>query len=333
MSNPNSPKLLDQVRAVLRRKHYAYSTEETYIDWIKRFIRFHGLQHPRDLDTPEIEAFLTHLAVEGNVSASTQNQAFSAILFLYKYVLQQELSTPVDALRAQQKPHLPVVMSQAEVQAVLGHLSGQHRLMAQLLYGSGLRLMECVRLRVKDLDFHQRQVIVRSGKGDKDRCTMLPQRLIELLQIHLRRVRRRHQADLAEGYGCVYMPHALCRKYPNACRDWGWQWVFPSTNLSTDPRTGLVRRHHTDPSGLQKAVKLAVKQAGLTKPATCHTFRHSFATLLLEAGYDLRTVQELLGHASVETTMIYTHVLNLGARAVRSPIDSLGDGQTKTPPD
>lgn len=323
MSHPKSPKLLDQVRHTLRRMHYAYRTEESYLYWIKRFILFHHKQHPARLDTPEIEAFLTHLAVKGQVSAATQNQAFSALMFLYKHVLEQELSTPVKALRAQQKPRLPVVLSPAEVQAVISRLTDDYQLMAQLLYGSGLRLMECVRLRVKDLDFESRQVIVRRGKGDKDRATILPQRLVEPLQIHLRWVRRRHQADLSRGYGCVYLPNALSRKYPNACREWGWQWVFPAATLATDPATGLTRRHHVDPSALQKAVKAAVRQAGLTKPASCHTFRHSFATHLLAAGYDIRTVQELLGHNSVETTMIYTHVLNLGARAVHSPLDGL----------
>jgi integron integrase len=319
----DSPKLLDQVRHTLRVKHYALRTEETYVDWIKRFILFHHKRHPKDMGVAEIEAFLTHLAVEQNVAASTQNQAFSALLFLYREVLRQELDGPIDALRAQKPRHLPVVFTVDEARRVIALLPHPQQLMAQLLYGSGLRLTECLRLRVKDIEFESRQLTVRSGKGDKDRLTMLPDRLIDPLQTHLQQVNRQHQLDLKAGHGRVYLPHALARKYPHANREWGWQYVFPAANLSVDPRTGQTGRHHADPTGLQKAVKIAVSHAGLTKPASCHTFRHSFATHLLAAGYDIRTIQELMGHASVETTMIYTHVLNRGGLAVRSPLDSI----------
>jgi integron integrase len=288
------PKLLDQVRHALRLKHYALRTEETYVDWIKRFILFHHKRHPKEMGVPEIEAFLTYLAVEQNVAASTQNQAFSALLFLYREVLRQELAGPIDALRAQKPKHLPVVFTVAEARRVIAQLPQPHQLMAQLLYGSGLRLTECLRLRVKDLDFEQRQLTVRSGKGDKDRLTMLPDRLIAPLQSHLQQVKRLHQADLAAGHGRVYLPYALARKYPNADREWGWQYLFPAAGISVDPRTGQTGRHHADPTGLQKAVKSAVSRAGITKPASCHTFRHSFATHLLENGYDIRTIQELM---------------------------------------
>ncbi len=315
------PKLLDRVRQALRRKHYSYRTEQAYIHWIKRFILFHNKRHPKDMGTPEIEAFLTHLAVEENVAASTQNQALSALLFLYREVLHQDLDLPIDAARAKKPKRLPTVLTREEVQRVLAHLSGVHLLMAQILYGSGLRLMECLRLRVKDLDVAQRQIIVRDGKGQKDRITVLPETIVKPLQQHLQQVKRTHKEDLARGYGAVYLPNALARKYPNAEQEWGWQWVFPSSRLSVDPRSGVVRRHHADPSGLQKAVRRAAKLAGISKRVTPHTFRHSFATHLLEAGYDIRTVQELLGHKDVKTTMIYTHVMNKGPYAVRSPLD------------
>jgi integron integrase len=319
MAHP--PKLLDQLRAVLRRKHYSIRTEEAYVSWSARYIRFHQLRHPRDMGAPEIAAFLTHLAVDDQIAASTQNQARCALLFLYQHVLHIDLGTLPDIEPAKQPQRLPVVLTRDEVRAVLAQLSGTYRLMAQLLYGGGLRLMECVRLRVKDLDFAQTQVVVRDGKGGKDRVTTLPVRLVTPLQDHLRIVERTHQEDLARGYGVVYLPDALERKYPNANREWPWQYVFPADRLSTDPRTGVVRRHHLDESGLQKAVHAAVRAAGITKPASCHTFRHSFATHLLENGYDIRTVQELLGHADVKTTMIYTHVLNRGGKGVRSPLD------------
>jgi integron integrase len=317
------PKLLDQLRAVLRRNHYSRRTEESYVYWVARFIHFHQLRHPRDLGTPEIEAFLTHLAVVDTVAASTQNQARSALLFLYQEVLKIALDPLHGVAPAKQPQRLPTVLTRDEVRAVLTQLSGTYRLMAQLLYGSGMRLMECIRLRVKDLDFGQQQVVVRDGKGAKDRVTLLPIRLVTPLQDHLRIVRRTHEEDLARGYGAVYLPYALERKYPNANREWIWQYVFPAGRISTDSRTGIVRRHHLDESGLQKAVRAAVRAAGISKPASCHTFRHSFATHLLEAGYDIRTVQELLGHRDLKTTMIYTHVLNRGGRGVHSPIDDL----------
>lgn len=317
---PPPKKLLDQVRDALHLKHYSIRTENSYVDWIRRYILFHGKRHPNEMGAPEVETFLTHLAVNENVAASTQNQALSALLFLYRGVLKKDLG-PIDALRAKKPKRLPTVLTKEEVRRVLDHLSGTHQLMAKLLYGSGLRLMECVRLRVKDLDFAQRAIIVRDGKGAEDRVTMLPDSLIAPLQAHLQRVKRLHEEDLAKGCGAVYLPHALERKYPNANREWAWQYVFPSDRLSVDPRSGVVRRHHVDESGLQKAVRQAAKLADIPKPVTPHTFRHSFATHLLENGYDIRTVQELLGHKDVRTTMIYTHVLNRGGLAVRSPLD------------
>jgi integron integrase len=321
MPNSTPPKLLDQARAVLRVQHYAIRTETAYINWIRRYILFHNKRHPRDMNTAEIEAFVTHLAVSEHVSASTQNQALAAILFLYHSVLCQELERPVDAVRAYAPRRLPVVLDRVEARNVLACLIEPYLLMAQLLYGSGLRLMECLRLRVKDIDFAQHQLIVRSGKGDKDRDTLLPDSLHTALRRQLRHAQTLHRQDLEQGYGQVYLPHALERKYPNAQREWPWQYVFPASKLSTDPRTGQVRRHHVDESSLQKAIHAAVRQAGITKPASCHTFRHSFATHLLENGYDIRTIQELLGHHDVKTTMIYTHVINRGGRGVRSPLD------------
>jgi integron integrase len=314
-------KLLDQVRDVIRLKHYSIRTEQSYVDWIKRYIFFHKKRHPKDMGRAEVEAFLTHLAVEGNVAASTQNQAFSALLFLYREVLHQDLEGPLDSVRAKKPDRLPVVPTRAEAHQVIDGMTGAYQLMAKLLYGSGLRLMECVRLRVKDIDFERREIVVRDAKGGHERVTMLPASLVAPLQEHLKRVKLLHQQDLAAGYGQVYLPYALDRKYPNANQEWGWQYVFPSERLSTDPRTGLTRRHHVDESNLQRAVKDAVRLARLAKPASCHTFRHSFATHLLESGYDIRTVQELLGHKDVKTTMIYTHVLNRGGLAVRSPLD------------
>jgi len=318
-----TPKLLDQVRHKLRTRHYALRTEESYLNWIKRFILFHHKQHPKELNTPHIEAFLTHLAVDRHVAASTQNQALAALLFLYQQVLHIELEYPVDAVRAKSPTRLPTVLSQKEVRRLLPQIDPSFRLLAQLMYGSGLRLMETVRLRVKDVDFDQHQLIVRSGKGDKDRTTILPDKLYPALHRQLRYARTLHQNDLERGYGQVYLPTALAQKYPTADRDWCWQYVFPADKLSRDPRTGLIRRHHLDPSSVQKAVKRAVKQAKISKPASCHTLRHSFATHLLENGYDIRTIQELMGHCSIETTMIYTHVIKRGGMAVRSPVDSL----------
>ena len=317
---PTSKKLLDRVRDAIRVKHYSIRTEQAYVSWIKRYIYFHDVRHPAEMGAPEVEAFLTHLAVNENVAASTQNQALSALLFLYREVLHQDLG-PIDALRAKKPKRLPTVLTKDEIRRVLDHLSSTHQLMAKLLYGSGLRLMECLRLRVKDVDFAQRQIIVRNGKGEKDRVTMLPESLVAPLQDHLRFVERLHQEDLAKGFGAVYLPYALERKYPNANREWIWQYVFPSRRLSVDPRSGVVRRHHLHESGLQKAVRAAARTAEIPKKVSCHTFRHSFATHLLESGYDIRTVQELLGHKNVKTTMIYTHVLNRGPLAVRSPLD------------
>ncbi len=314
-------KLLDQVREAIRLKHYSIRTEEAYVGWIKRFILFHNKRHPDHMGGPEIEAFLTHLAVQENVAASTQNQALSALLFLYREVLKKELDFPIDSVRAKRPKRLPTVLTKEEVHKVIAALSGTHHLMAKLLYGSGLRLMECLRLRVKDLDFDRRAIIVRDGKGEQDRVTMLPESLITPLQEHLLHVKRCHQEDLARGYGAVYLPYALERKYPNADREWSWQYVFPSERLSQDPRSGATRRHHLDESGLQKAVRQAARGVGITKPVGPHTFRHCFATHLLENGYDIRTVQELLGHKDVKTTMIYTHVLKRGGLAVRSPLD------------
>lgn len=316
-----TPKLLDQVRQVMRTKHYSIRTEEAYVNWIKRFILFHHKRHPQHLNSPEIEQFLTHLAVEQNVAASTQSQALSAILFLYQEVLRQPLDNPIDAVRAKKSHYLPVVLSQPQVNRLISHLSEPYRLMAQLLYGSGLRLMECVRLRVKDIDFEQHQIIVRSGKGHQDRDTLLPDSLVAPLQRQLRYANVIHQNDLEQGYGQVYLPFALERKYPQANREWAWQYLFPAHRLSTDPRTGLIRRHHLDETGLQKAVRAAAQAAQIDKPVGCHTLRHSFATHLLEAGYDIRTIQELLGHKDVSTTMIYTHVIKRGGLAVRSPLD------------
>ncbi len=324
MDTPPPPKkLLDQLRDALRVKHYALSTENSYVDWVERFIRFHKMRHPDTMGEAEIAASqsVTHLAVQDNVAAPTQSQALSALLFLYRHVLHVELDGRIDLVRAKKSRHLPVVLTKAEVQAVLRHVPNEYQTMTKLLYGSGLRLMECVRLRVKDLDFAQRQIVVRDGKGMKDRVTMLPDQLREPLEVHLTQVKQLHTQDLERGYGAVYLPFALERKYPSAQREWLWQYVFPSDRLSTDPRSGVTRRHHVDPSGLQKAVKDAVRAAGLTKNASCHSFRHSFATHLLESGYDIRTVQELLGHADVKTTMIYTHVLNRGGLAVRGPLD------------
>jgi integron integrase len=316
----HSPKLLDLLRHRLRLKNYAFRTEESYVGWVKRFIFFHHLRHPKELAASDIEAFLTHLAIEGHVAASTQNQALSALLFLYREVLNQDPG-PLNAVRAKKPRRLPTVLTRDETTRLLSLLTGIHQLAARLLYGSGLRLMEAIRLRVKDVDFEMRQILVRDGKGARDRVTVLPASLMSPLQEHLLRVRQRHQFDLAAGLGFVYLPTALDRKYPNASREWAWQYVFPSDRISVDRRTGELRRHHLDPSTLQRAVHNAARLAGFTKVVSCHTFRHSFASHLLEQGDDIRTVQELLGHKDVKTTMIYTHVLNRGGLAVRSPLD------------
>ena len=315
------PKLLDQVVARLRVKHYSLRTEKTYVDWIKRYIWFHGKRHPQEMGASDVEAFLSHLAVERAVSASTQNQAKSAILFLYKQVLQIELPWLDNVTQAKTPKRLPVVMTRDEVQAVLARMDGSVWLVSSLLYGSGLRILECLRLRVKDVDFARGEILVREGKGFKDRVTMLPSSLIQPLKQHLERVKVLHGEDLTKGFGEVFMPMALDKKYQGAGKSWGWQYVFPSRNLSVDPRSGVVRRHHADEKAIQRSMKKAVAAAGITRPATPHTFRHSFATHLLEGGYDIRTVQELLGHSDVSTTMIYTHVLNKGGRGVVSPLD------------
>jgi integron integrase len=323
MTDKPSPKLLDQVRGKIRLKHYSIRTEQSYLDWIKRFILFHGKRHPKDMGPQDVEAFLTHLAVQGKVAASTQNQAKSALLFLYKEVLGIDLPWLDNVERAKAPKRLPVVLTRAEVQAVLTRLEGTHWLVASLLYGTGLRIMEAVRLRVKDVDFARHEILVRDGKGFKDRVTMLPSTLSAPLKAHLQRVKALHQQDLEAGFGAVYLPYALDKKYPNAGHDWAWQYVFPSANLSVDPSSSETRRHHIQDQAVQRAVKQAVRDAGLSKPATPHTFRHSFATHLLEGGYDIRTVQELLGHSDVSTTMIYTHVLNRGGKGVQSPLDQL----------
>ena len=320
-SPPKPKKLLDQLRDTIRLKHYSYSTEKTYVHWARRYILYHNKRHPAEMGAAEIEAFLTYLAKEGYVSSSTQNQALNALLFLFRNVLQIDLPVPLHALRAKRSEHLPTVLSKDEVASVLAGMQGLHQLMAKLLYGCGLRLMECLRLRVKDIDFEQSQIIVREGKGEKDRATMLPASLIQPLKNQITFVKNQHERDLAQGYGSVELPFALARKYPAADKEFGWQYIFPSDRLSTDPRSGIIRRHHLDPSGLQRAVRAAVKLAKIDKPVSPHTFRHCFATHLLEAGYDIRTVQELLGHKDVKTTMIYTHVLNRGPKAVRSPLD------------
>jgi integron integrase len=317
----NPPKLLDQVRDRLRVKHYSIRTETQYVQWIKRFIYFHGRRHPRDMGGPEVEAFLTHLAVEGNVAASTQNQALAALLFLYREVLEMELPWLDKVTRAKRPRRLPVVLTRQEVRRVLAEMNGVHGLMARLLYGTGMRLMECVRLRVKDVDFERLEIIIRDGKGAKDRVTMLPESIAQDLQAHLEKRRTLFDADKRLGKAAVYLPDALAKKYPGAPTEWGWQYVFPSGSFSIDPRSGEERRHHLDEKLLQRAMKRAVQTAGIVKLATPHTLRHSFATHLLERGQDIRTIQELLGHKDVTTTMIYTHVLNKGGRGVVSPLD------------
>lgn len=317
----SSPKLLDRVRWLLRAKHYSIRTEQVYVDWIRRFILFHKKRHPDEMGEKEISEFLTHLAVEKNVSASTQNQAFSALLFLYQQVLERKLDFIDNVQRVTRPPRLPVVLAPAEARAVLANLKGDYRLMAQLLYGSGLRLMECLRLRVKDIDFGYNRITVRDGKGLHERVALLPQQVRRSLRTHLDWVKELHRQDLARGGGKVYLPFGLKRKYPNADRAWIWQYVFPAEKPSLDPRSGEQRRHHVLEKNLQNAVKLAIRAAGIKKAASCHTFRHSFATHLLESGSDIRTVQELLGHKNVSTTMIYTHVLNRPGLNVRSPLD------------
>ena len=317
----HKPKLLETAREVLRLRHYSIRTEQSYLDWIKRFVRFHGKRHPRDMGAEEIRAFLTHLAVEGQVAASTQNQALSALLFLYGQVLEIELPLVAGVTPARRPQRLPAVFTKEEAQRVIAHLKGDYALMARLLYGAGLRLLECLRLRVKDVDFARLQITVREAKGNKDRVTMLPVSVAQGLRSHLESVRVLHHQALAQGHGGVYLPNAYDRKSPGAAKAWAWQYVFPAERAAVDPRSGEVRRHHVGEKNLQNAVKVAIRQAGVAKVASCHTFRHSFATHLLESGYDIRTVQELLGHKDVSTTMIYTHVLNRPGLAVKSPAD------------
>lgn len=318
---PQTPRLLDQVRDKIRVKHYSIRTEKTYIQWIKSYIHFHDLQHPRELDAEHIEAYLTHLAVNRKVSASTQNQALSALLFLYKEVLEIELPYLDGVTRAKRSERIPVVFTPDEAHQVLSNLQLPYALMAKLLYGSGLRLMECIRLRVKDVDFSYKQIIVRDGKGAKDRVTLLPEQVVDQLQFQFGKAKELHELDLNAGFGAVYLPFALERKYPKANLEWGWQYVFPASKPSIDPRSGIERRHHLGEQALQRAVKRAIRKSSIHKHASCHTFRHSFATHLLENGYDIRTVQELMGHKDIRTTQLYTHVMNKGANAVRSPLD------------
>jgi integron integrase len=322
MIQPGAPKLLTQVRRALRVEHKSLRTEQAYVGWVRRFVRFHGLRHPREMGEAEVRAFLSHLANERDVAASTQNQALAALLFLYRAVIERPLPEVAEVARARRPERLPTVFSREEVHAILARLEGCSQLVAGLLYGAGLRLMECLRLRVKDVDFARNQIMVRDGKGRKDRVTMLPRQALDALHAQLRFGRVLHEQDLRAGLGGVYLPDALARKYPGAPFEWGWQWVFPSRNRSRDPRSGVVRRHHLSNTQVQSAVRRAVREAGITRPGSCHALRHSFATHLLEAGYDIRTLQELLGHKDVRTTMIYTHVMNRGPAAVISPLDA-----------
>jgi integron integrase len=316
-------RLVVRVREAIRARHYSRRTEHAYWYWIRQFIFFHGKRHPAEMGAAEVTAFLSWLATERDVAAATQGQALSALLFLYQQVLGLKLPWLAELVRAQRPVRLPTVLSEAQVRRLLDALEGGARLMAGLLYGAGLRQIECLTLRVKDVDFAYRQILVRDGKGSKDRVTMLPEGLVQPLQAHLGKVRALHQRDRKEGFGEVFLPHALARKYPRAAREWGWQYLFPSALRSADPESGAVRRHHVHPDTLGRAVKRAARAAGIVKPVTCHTLRHSFATHLLERGYDIRAVQELLGHSDVSTTMVYTHVMNRGARGVKSPLDRL----------
>jgi integron integrase len=324
-SQEQTPKILDQVRNLMRLNHYSIHTERSYLDWIKRYIVFHRMRCREDLAGGEakIEAFLTHLAIDGKVAASTQNQAMNALVFLYRKVLEVALDQRIDAVRAERKVNVPVVLDRPEVARVLALLQGEPQVIVKLLYGSGLRIMEAVRLRIKDIDFRMKQVTVRSGKGEKDRYTTLAASLIPLLENQMEKARVLHEQDLAAGHGAVYLPYALERKYPNAAKEWPWQYLFPARDVSTDPLTGIVRRHHVDPGVVNKAIKVAARRAGVTKVISAHTFRHSFATSLLQRGTDIRTIQQLLGHSDVATTMIYTHVLQQGGQGVPSPLDDL----------
>jgi integron integrase len=317
------PQVLDRVRQAIRTRHYSHRTEKAYIGWIKRFILFHNRRNPEEMGEKEISQFLSSLANDSHVSASTQNQALNALLFLYQEVLGKKIGLVQGIVRARRPKRLPVVLTREEVRSILGSLRGLEWIMTMVLYGAGLRLMECLRLRVKDIDFSRNEIRVRSGKGDKDRVAMLPAAIKEPLRRHLELARKQFESDLKNGYDGVPLPHALERKYPNATKEWAWQWVFPASKLYRDRQTGAKRRYHLHESVLQRAVNEAVRKAGISKPASCHTLRHSFATHLLEDGYDIRTVQELLGHRDVATTMMYTHVLNKGGHGVCSPADRL----------
>jgi integron integrase len=320
---PSPPRLLDRMRDALRVRHYSLRTEQSYLHWCKRYIFFHGKRHPQEMGAVEVEAFLTWLAVEGQVAASTQGQALAALLFLYKQVLAIDLPWLDEVVRAKRPQRLPTVLTPEEVRAVLMQLEGVHALMARVLYGTGMRLMECLRLRVKDLDLARREVTVYQGKGDKDRRTVLPASVIPALEAQLAWVKQRWQRDREANLAGVQLPNALARKKPEEDKTLAWFWVFPARDVSVDPRSGIERRHHAHEQGIQRAIKRAVLAAGITKPASTHTLRHSFATHLLESGQDIRTVQELLGHSDVKTTMIYTHVLNRGPMGVISPLDRL----------
>ncbi len=317
------PKLLPRVRAALRLRHYSPRTEAVYVRWIQRFIRFHGLRHPSEMGSAEVSAFLTSLAVQGRVSASTQNQALAALLFLYGEVLGHQVAWVANLIRAKSPRRVPVVLTRDEVRAIVGHMRGVPQLVARLLYGTGVRLLEGLRLRIKDIDFGLNEITVRRGKGDRDRVTMLPASLKTALSVHLQAVHLLHDRRVAAGAGWVELAGALARKYPSAGREWGWQWVFPATRDYVESATGQVRRHHLHETVIQRAFREAVRASGIAKPAHCHTLRHFFATHLLGSGYDIRTVQELLGHRDIRTTMIYTHVLNRGGLGVRSPVDTL----------
>lgn len=320
------PKLLTQVRNALRMKHYSLSTEKQYVDWIRRFILFHNKKHPKEMGGVEISAYLTHLAVKENVSASTQNQALCAIVFLYKQIFHIDTGEFPEIVWAKKPKKIPIVFSAAEAKAVLEKIKGVHWLMAILLYGAGLRLSECIRLRVKDINFDYKQIIVNNGKGDKDRVTMLPEMIIEPLSEHLKYVKALFEQDMKDGNDSIYLPNAINKKFPFASKDFSWRYVFPAYKLSLDPRSEILRRHHIHKSVLQRVVKKAINESEINKVAGCHTFRHSFATHLLEAGYDIRTVQELLGHNNINTTMIYTHVMNKGGYGVKSPVDHFLQG-------
>jgi len=321
-SSSRPPKLLDQLRGRIRVKHYSIRTEQAYVQWVKRYLFFHGMRHPKEMGKPEVEAFLTALAVERNVAASTQGQALAALLFLYKEVLHIELPWLDEVTRAKRPSKLPTVLTREEVRGLVTQIDDPLLiLIVQLLYGTGMRLLEGLRLRVKDVEFSRREIVIRDAKGEKDRVTMLPSSLADRLKAHIAVVKKQHDADIALGRGEVWLPAALAVKYPNAPKEWAWQYVFPAAGFSTDPRSGAVRRHHVDEKRVQRAVKLATAKAGIAKQVSPHALRHSFATHLLESGYDIRTVQELLGHSDVSTTMIYTHVLNKGGRGVTSPLD------------